>query len=232
MTEHVHSADRPPYLEQQFEDFEQQTFSATLGMWTFLATEVLFFGVLFTAYAMYRTRWPEAFREGSVNLKVFLGGSNTLVLLTSSLFVALAARAAKLGQRKPLLIFLCLTWFLGWAFLGIKATEYTIETEEHLVPGINFTTISPEEAKLPPAQQHPRPDQMRLFMLFYFIMTGFHALHMIVGIGLFSVLIYLTWRGRFSAEYNNPIEIGALYWHFVDLVWVFLYASLYLLRQG
>jgi cytochrome c oxidase subunit 3 len=222
----------PAYVEQQYEDFGQQTQSATLGMWTFLATEILFFGVLFMSYAVYRTRWPDAFRAGSRDLKIWIGAINTVVLLTSSLFMALAVRSAKQGNNRGVVAHLGVTIALGLIFLGFKGFEYSLEIHECLVPGVNFTTIPPDEASKPPSQQHPRPEQERLFMLFYFIMTAFHAIHMIVGIGVMSVLIVLTRRGHFSAAYHNPIEIAGLYWHFVDIVWVFLYPTLYLLRQG
>lgn len=220
------------FVEQQFEDMEQQTHAATLGMWVFLATEVLFFGVLFTSYTVCRTRWPDAFRHGSQDLKLWIGGINTAVLLTSSFFMALAVRSAALGNNRHVVVFLGITILFGLAFLGLKGVEYTLEAEEHLVPGINFTTIPPDEVNLPADQQHPRPEQERLFMIFYFIMTCFHALHMIVGVSVLGTLAVLTRRGHFSAAYHNPIEIAGLYWHFVDIVWVFLYPALYLLRQG
>lgn len=223
---------RSAYVHEQFEDLEQQTHSATLGMWTFLATEVLFFGVLFTAYTMYRIRWPDAFRRGSEDLKLWIGGANTAVLLTSSLFMALAVRAAAMGANRWVILHLCLTIVLGVTFLGLKGTEYYLEAKEHLVPGVNFTTVAPDEANKPPSEQHPRPVQQRLFMQFYFIMTGLHAIHMIVGISLLTVLAVLTKRGHYNTEYHNPIEMAGLYWHFVDVVWVFLYPALYLLRQG
>jgi cytochrome c oxidase subunit 3 len=225
MTEAVH-------LQQQFEDMEQQTHTATLGMWVFLATEVLFFGALFTSYIVCRTRWPLAFRDGSRDLELWIGGANTAVLLTSSLFMAIAVRAAAMGNNPAVVKFLWITIVFGLAFLGLKAIEYTIETHEHLIPVINFTTIPPDQTNLPFSQQHPRPQQERLFMCFYFIMTGFHALHMIVGVGVLLTLVVLTRHGHFSAEYHNPIEIAGLYWHFVDIVWVFLYPALYLLRQA
>jgi len=223
---------RAAYIEQQFEDFEQQTHSATLGMWVFLATEMLFFGVLFVSYMICRTRWPEAFKEGSKELKLWIGGANTAVLLTSSLFMAMAVRAAALGNNRAVVRFLGITIVFGLAFLALKATEYTLEYQEGLVPEIRFTMIPPDEMGKPPAQQHPRPQQEKLFMCFYFIMTAFHALHMIVGVSVLAVLLVLTRRGHYSAEYHNPIEIAGLYWHFVDIVWVFLYPALYLLRQG
>ncbi len=223
---------KPAYVQQQYEDGEQQLHSATLGMWTFLATEVLFFGVLFTSYTVYRIRWHEAFRDGSKDLKLWIGGINTAVLLTSSLFMALAVRAAAAGDNRRIVKHLGITIALAVVFLGFKATEYTIEAREHLVPGVNFTTIPPDELDKPPAEQHPRPVGERLFMIFYFIMTAVHATHMLVGIGVMATLIVLTRRGHFSAAYHTPIEMAGLYWHFVDVVWVFLYPALYLLRQS
>jgi cytochrome c oxidase subunit 3 len=220
------------HVEQQFEDLEQQTHTATLGMWAFLATEILFFGVLFAAYTMLRMRWQEAFRHGSQELKIWIGGVNTAVLLTSSTFMALAVRSAKLGRIKWVLIHLGITMCLGLVFLGLKGTEYYLEAKEHLVPQFNFSAIAPEEQNKPPSEQHLRPEKEELFMIFYFIMTAFHALHMIVGIGVIAVLMVLARRGHYSSEYHNPVEIAGLYWHFVDIVWVFLYPALYLLRQS
>jgi cytochrome c oxidase subunit III len=220
------------HIEQQFEDSDQQKHAATLGMWVFLATEVLFFGVLFTSYIVCRTRWPEAFRDSSRDLELWIGGTNTAVLLTSSLFMAMAVRAAALGDNRRVELFLVFTIALGLAFLGFKAIEYTIEYHERLIPVLNFARIPPDQAGLPPSLQHPRPRQEELFMCFYFIMTALHALHMIAGVGVLTTLLIMTRRGHFSAEYHNPIEIAGLYWHFVDIVWVFLYPTLYLLRQG
>jgi cytochrome c oxidase subunit 3 len=224
--------EKPAFVEQQFEDAEQQKETATLGMWTFLATEILFFGVMFTAYLQCRTRWPDAFREGSSDLKIWLGGINTAVLLTSSLFMALVVRNAALGNNKRVVRFLLITIALGVVFLGIKGTEYYLEAQDQLVPMIDYSTVPPDQAHLPAAQQHHRPKQEQLFMIFYFIITAFHALHMIVGVSVLSVLTVLTRRGRYSADHHDPIEIAGLYWHFVDIVWVFVYPTLYLLRQS
>jgi cytochrome c oxidase subunit 3 len=223
---------KPAYVEQQFEDIEQQTHAATLGMWVFLSTEILFFGVLFCSYMTCRTRWPDAFRHGSEDLFLWIGGINTAVLLTSSLFMALAVRSAARGDNRRVAIWLCITTAFGVAFLGIKGFEYAQDAKERLIPVYNFSAISPEDAGKPPSKQDPRPQQEQLFMVFYFIMTGFHALHMLAGVGVLLVLLIMTLRGRFSAEYHNPIEIAGLYWHFVDIVWVFLYPALYLLRQA
>lgn len=219
-------------VAEQFEDAEQQREAASLGMWAFLSTEVLFFGAVFASYFVYRVRFPEAFRHGSEDMRLWLGGLNTAVLLTSSLAMAMAVHSAARGDSRRIEIYLILTMILGVAFLGIKATEYTIDAHELLVPGANFSTIPTDEVGKPASQQHPRPDQERLFMVFYFIMTGLHAIHMIVGISVLGTLCVLTRRGWFSAHYHNPIENAGLYWHFVDIVWVFLYPCLYLLRQG
>ena len=226
----VHPDD--PNVAEQFEDADQQRDASTLGMWAFLSTEVLFFGALFTGYFVYRTRYPDAFRAGSQDMRLWLGGINTAVLLTSSLLMAMVVHSAALGDRTRIGRYLIGTMILGVAFLGIKATEYGLETREHLVPGYNFSVIPPDEVGKPSAEQHPRPNQERLFMCFYFIMTGLHALHMVIGLSVMATLFALNRRGWFSKEYHNPIEIAGLYWHFVDMVWVFLYPCLYLLRQG
>ncbi len=226
----VHPDD--PEVAGHFEDIDQQRESSSLGMWTFLATEVLFFGALFVGYFVYRVRYPEAFRRGSEEMNLWLGGLNTAVLLTSSLTMALGVHAAGHGDNRGIRRFLAVTMVLGLAFLGIKAIEYAAEAHERLVPAVNFSTIPPDEAGLPSARQHPRPHQVELFMIFYFVMTGLHALHMIVGVSVLSFLFVLTGRGWFTARWHNPIETAGLYWHFVDIVWVFLYPCLYLLRQG
>ncbi len=223
---------RVEYLNPPYQDLDQQSHSAELGMWVFLATEVLFFGVLFTCYAMLRMRWPAAFRHGSEDLNLWMGGINTAVLLTSSTFMALAVRAARAGDSRWIITHLAITAALGMVFLGLKATEYSIEYREHLIPGLNFANLSPEDQGKPASQQNARPEQERLFMIFYFVMTGFHAVHMLVGIGVIVVLIILTGRGAYGSGYHSPVEIAGLYWHFVDIVWVFLYPALYLLRQS
>src|SRR5205807_1425991 len=150
---------------------------------------------------------------------------------TSSLFMALAVSAAAPGDNRRLIRNLTITLVLGALFLGFKAFEYYNEGREHLIPRLNFSVIPPNEANLPPEKQDRRPPAESLFMCFYFIMTGLHAIHMIVGIGVLATLILMARRNQFSAEYHNHVEIAGLYWHFVDVVWVFLYPCLYLLRQ-
>jgi cytochrome c oxidase subunit III len=210
-----------PALAHQFDSLGQQKEAATLGMWVFLVTEVLFFGGLFATYAIYRAWYPDAFAAASHELDVTLGTINTIVLITSSLTMALAVRAAQLGQRKLVLLFLIATIFLGMAFLGIKSVEYYHKFAEHHVPGPGFQF----------EREHFRHAQ--LFFSLYFIMTGLHALHMAIGIGVMLVMFWWAWRGTISAEYYSPIEISGLYWHFVDIVWIFLFPLLYLLgRHG
>jgi cytochrome c oxidase subunit 3 len=203
----------------QFDDAAQQHEASWLGMWLFLATEVLFFGGMFLGYTIYRITYPEAFARASNHLDIVLGTVNTTVLICSSFTMALAVRAAQLGARRPVIIFLALTIVLGAAFLGIKFTEYYAKFVEHLVPGSGFDF----EASLAAAAE--------IFFSFYFAMTGMHALHMIIGLGLLSAMIVKAARGRFSASYYTPVEVIGLYWHFVDIVWIFLFPLLYLVGR-
>ncbi len=205
-----------PLVHEQFDDIEQQREAAKLGMWIFLATEVLFFGGLFLGYTIYRFTYGQVFMETSRKLDVILGGTNTAVLLISSLLMALAVRAAKLGQRRLLVRLLIGTALLGCVFMSIKAVEYHKDFVEHLVPGTNFQWAG--------ADRH----NAELFFWIYFAMTGLHAIHVTVGIGVLLVLALLAWRGKFERGNYNSVEIAGLYWHFVDIVWVFLFPLLYL----
>jgi cytochrome c oxidase subunit 3 len=214
--------DRDFYPSEQFEDIAQQRETATLGMWTFLATEVLFFGVMFLSFYVYRWRWTNAFAHGARDLSETIGAINTAVLLASSFCMAMAVHAASKSQKRSLVTWLLLTIFLGGCFLGFKALEYSIDYREHLIPTINFSILAPDG--------EVRPRQEELFMTFYFVMTLFHALHMVIGLGIMIILLVMSARGAFTAEYHNPIEIFGLYWHFVDIVWVFLFPTLYLLK--
>jgi cytochrome c oxidase subunit 3 len=207
-------------LAPQFDDIEQQHESASLGMWIFLATEVMFFGGMFLGYAVYRGTYHAAYAQASRHLDVLLGGINTGVLLCSSLTMALAVHAAQLGGRRTVVLFLVATMILGAVFLGIKGIEYYHKYEEHLIPGSHFEFSGPNK------------NHAQIFFSFYFVMTGMHALHMIIGIGVMLVMIILTSKGRFSAEYYFPIEMSGLYWHFVDIVWVFLFPLLYLVDRS
>jgi cytochrome c oxidase subunit 3 len=204
----------------QFDDADQQREATSLGMWVFLLTEIMFFGGLFTGYAVYRATYPEAFAEASRHLDYVLGAINTAVLICSSLTMALAVHGAQLGRRRALVGFLLLTILLGSAFLGIKVWEYSHKFKEHLVPG-RFFSFPGREVR-----------EAQLFFSFYFTMTGMHALHMVIGIGLLGVLVVRAWRGRFSPAYNAPVELTGLYWHFVDIVWIFLFPLLYLISRA
>ena len=208
-----------PALAHHFDSLAQQSDATTLGMWVFLVTEVLFFGGLFATYMIYRSWYPDAFAAASHELDVTLGTINTVVLITSSLTMALAVHAAQLGQRKPLMLFLILTMILGAAFLGIKSVEYYHKFAEHHVPGPDFVF----------EQEHIRHAQ--IFFSLYFVMTGLHAIHMIIGIGIMLVMLKWAWNGTITAEYASPIEISGLYWHFVDIVWIFLFPLLYLIGR-
>lgn len=214
-------------LASHFEDMGQQLESATLGMWTFLATEVMFFGGLFLGFCVYRfTDASHGFALASRQLDITLGTVNTFVLLTSSLTMALAVRAGQTGDRKGQVLFLTLTMVMATLFLGIKANEYYEEYEKHLFPGAHF---SPAALKLPADAPATLAQHSQLFFVFYFFMTGLHAFHMIIGIAIMGVLVVQARRGKFTPDYFTPLELTGLYWHFVDLVWVFLFPLLYLI---
>jgi cytochrome c oxidase subunit 3 len=208
-------------LEEQYQNLEQQSETAALGMWVFLATEVLFFGSLFLGVGAYMYQYSEAFEKAAQHLNWPLGGINMVVLVTSSLMMALAVHSAQLGQRKSVVRFLGLTALLGLAFLVLKGIEYYLDFQEKLVPGWSF---DPEEW----TRRGVDPRQVQLFLLFYWIMTGTHALHVTIGVGVVLTIAVLAWQGRFSAVYYSPVDVTGLYWHFVDIVWIFLYPMLYL----
>ncbi len=214
------SADKHPALQHQFDTMEQQQESATLGMWIFLVTEIMFFGGLFMAYLLYRIWYPEAWAEGSRELDIVLGGVNTVVLIGSSLTMALAVRAAQTGFPRATVTWLLLTMALGLTFLVIKGFEYAHKFHEHHVPGPNFQFEGP----------HAR--QVEIFLSLYFAMTGLHALHMVIGFGLLGVIAWMAYRRRFSPDWYAPVEMSGLYWHFVDIVWIFLFPLLYLVDRA
>jgi cytochrome c oxidase subunit III len=225
--EHEHAAEHGHgHLAHHFEDLGQQHESANLGMWTFLGTEVMFFGGLFAGFAVYRFNDPTAFATACRQLDIVRGTINTAVLLTSSLTMALAVRAGQEGHAKHQVRYLLLTMLLATTFLGIKATEYYSEYKEHLVPGPSFST---EALQIPAGSTPLVIKQTELFFVFYFFMTGLHAFHMVIGIGLMIWMAILARRGAFTRVYHTPLELTGLYWHFVDLVWVFLFPLLYLI---
>src|ERR1017187_7222201 len=200
----------------------QQKDASNLGMWVFLITEVMFFGGMFLAYSVYRSAYPAVFGAASRTLNATIGAINTAVLLGSSFTMVLAVRAGQLGRRKQIMVFLILTLILGTMFLGVKGYEWNEKYVEHHIPGPSFHM---EGAGM--------QDHAQLFFSLYFAMTGLHALHMIVGAGLLTWLLFETYRGKFSAAYYTPIDMVALYWHFVDIIWIFLFPLLYLIdRHG
>jgi cytochrome c oxidase subunit III len=200
----------------QFVDLRQQQQTAQLGMWTFIATEVLFFGGLILAYCVYRTGNPDGFAEAARHTKIVIGAINTGVLLTSSFLVAWAVTVARLRQSGIASVLLWLAALLGLGFLALKGIEYAIEYHEHLVPALNFAYGGPNAASV------------YLFFCFYFIATGLHALHVAIGIVVLAVIGRQARRGLYSDRYHAPATVAALYWHFVDVVWVFLFALIYL----
>lgn len=220
-------------LAHHFENAGQQHEAATLGMWLFLATELMLFGGLLCAYAVYRALYPDAFAAGSRHLILELAAVNTAVLLTSSLTMALAVYYAQVGNTRRLVLCLLLTMGLGVTFLVIKGYEYYVDYEEGLVPlpTLEFRRdwkVPEELSRSDPYAAGQFAQRVKLFYTFYYFMTGLHAVHMVVGLSVLGVLTWQARQGRFTPEYNSPIEVGGLYWHFVDVVWIFLLPLLYL----
>jgi cytochrome c oxidase subunit 3 len=205
-------------VAEQFETPEQQHETATLGLWTFLVTEIMFFAGLFLAYIVYRYAYPHSFEIASRHTSLIYGTINTAVLLTSSLTMALAVHAAQEGRSRTSVRFLLITILFAASFMGIKGVEYHEHFSGHEVPGSSFRPI-------------PGAPKAELFFYLYFAMTGLHAIHVTVGIGLLSVMAFLASRRRFDEHYYTPVELTGLYWHFVDLVWIFLYPLIYLIDR-
>ena len=219
-----------PRLQHHFYSMEQQLEASTLGMWVFLVTEVMFFGGLFMAYLLYRYWYPDAWAAASNHLNVWMGGLNTAVLICSSLTMVLAVRSAQVGSWIGQIVNLILTILFGTTFLVVKFFEYKEKFEHHLVPGPNFAPANfvLENGHL--VHNHALVgNSEQLFFSLYFIMTGIHAAHMVVGIALMSVILVMAWKKRFGPSYYGPVEVSGLYWHFVDIVWIFLFPLLYLL---
>jgi cytochrome c oxidase subunit III len=219
------AAGSPPELRHHFTDLGAQREASSLGMWIFLVTEVLFFGGMFLAYSIYRETYRAAFEGASNLLDLKLGATNTVVLIVSSLTMALAVWASQQGRKNLITIFLLLTMVLGTAFLGIKYLEYKQKFERHEVPGPHFVVPLNEET------HQPLPRQSEMFFSLYFCMTGLHAAHMIIGLGLLTWLLVKTRKNEFTVRYNTPVDMVGLYWHFVDIIWIFLFPLLYLLGR-
>ena len=217
----------PLALREQFDTVAQQRDASTLGMWIFLITEVMFFGGMFLAYSIYRSKFPYTFDVASSSMNVYLGAVNTVVLLCSSLTMVMAVRASTLGKRKAIVGWLIFTLIFGVAFLGVKAIEWTEKFHEHHIPGMLHFHLE----NIAGAPQAVDQGAAQIFFALYFCMTGLHALHMVVGVGIISWLIYEAAKDRYSAKYMTPVDISGLYWHFVDIIWIFLFPLLYLIDR-
>ena len=221
MASEAHAHGKTLALREQFDTEYQQKDASTLGMWIFLITEVMFFGGMFAAYTIYRSTYPTVFAIASSSLNVTIGAINTCVLLLSSFTMVMAVRAGQLGQRKLIIFFLILTLIFGCIFLGVKAYEWNEKYVEHHMPGQIAFHLEGTDLQGP----------AKLFFSLYFAMTGLHALHMVVGVGILTFLILETRKGKYSSEYYTPIDISGLYWHFVDVIWIFLFPLLYLIDR-
>jgi len=220
-------------LAHHFANLKQQKHAAVLGMWVFIAQEVLFFGGLFATYAVYAMKYKEAFEAGSGHLNWKIGFFNTLVLIASSLTMAMGVHSAALGRSRRIVGWLLATVFLGTVFLGVKYFEYGEKIAPCfgmgagpgcLVPGQLFdASVLHVAADVAPETQ--------IFYSLYFAMTGLHALHMIVGIPIILWIAHAAWKGRYSPAWHTPVEIVGLYWHFVDIIWIFLFPLLYLMGR-
>jgi cytochrome c oxidase subunit 3 len=229
--EHEHS----PYLRHHFANLEQQKETSTFGMWLFLLTEIMFFGGLFCAYLIYRNWYYPAFVAGSHQLSIALGATNTAVLICSSFTMAMAVYSSEMRWRKALVGWLLATIVLGGVFLGIKAVEYREKWEKRHVPGLNFSAAGfthqdpnyPEDKPLAPDMA----EKTQVYFSLYFAMTGMHALHMIIGVSILIILVIRAWGGAYTQGHMTTVENFGLYWHFVDIVWIFLFPLLYLISR-
>ncbi len=222
-----------PALQHHFENMEQQREAGTLGMWIFLVTEIMFFGGMFLAYTLYRNLFPAGFVLASNHLDITLGAVNTGVLILSSFTMAMAVYFTQTGKLRPQVWCLVLTLILGLTFLGIKAVEYHEKYTDRLIPGriIPGAHFGPDPHAFHLQAGAPELAQIEMFYWIYFAMTGMHALHMVIGAGLLTYLIIFSLKRRFDPEYHSPVEVIGLYWHFVDIVWIFLFPLLYLLGR-
>jgi cytochrome c oxidase subunit III len=250
VAEHTEHEARPE-LRHHFADVQQQRNAASLGMWWFLGTEIMFFGGMFCGYLIYRRIYFPEFAVASRSLSLWIGTFNTTVLICSSLTVVMAVRAAQLGKRMLQVKMLLLTLLFGLAFLGIKGYEWREKYVEHHIPtfadynvirgegslikGDNAKFLGLDKLQGDPVKLREREAEIqqrtKIFYSLYFALTGMHALHMVVGVGIFTVITIMAWRGKFTPEYHTPLEIAGLYWHFVDIVWIYLFPLLYLIDR-
>ena len=211
-------------LQHHFASMDQQRETSTFGMWVFLLTEIMFFGGMFCVYLVYRATYYEAFVEGSQGMNIWLGTANTAVLICSSLTMALGVRCAQIGKSKMMVALLLITIVFAVGFLGIKSVEYHEHWVLHEFPGPNFQYERAEAAGV-------NPQNVEIYFSLYWAMTGLHALHVIIGIGLITWILIAGMRGSYSPDYYSPVENVGLYWHFVDLVWIYLFPLLYLISK-
>jgi cytochrome c oxidase subunit 3 len=236
-----HHGDHPPYQRHHFESVDQQFDATNFAMWLFLLTEIMFFGGLFTAYLIMRNWYYPAFVEASHQLNIGWGTANTGVLIVSSFTMAMGVWSAEMRKKGLLILFLSLTFILGLAFLGIKSIEYSEKWEKHHVPGLNWSDASflnpasdPEVHKLYPQDKPLAPDmasKTEMYFFLYFAMTGMHALHMIIGISILGFMLVRARAGAYTTGHVTYVENFGLYWHFVDIVWIFLFPLLYLISR-
>lgn len=217
MADHSSSTSHSRFLQHHFVDAEQQFDAAKMGMWIFLVTEILFFGGLFAAYIVYRSWYPELFTLASEELNTLWGGVNTLVLIGSSLTVAMAIKSAQLNQKKNIAINLGITLALAAVFMVIKYFEWTHKFHLGIFPGQFYAFEGID---------HPKAN---IFFSLYYLMTGLHGIHVVIGIGLMVWLLWRSLKGHFDSEYYTPVEITGLYWHLVDIIWIFLFPLFYLI---
>lgn len=235
--------DHPAYLQHHFHTLEQQRSASKFGMWLFIAQEILFFSGLFMAYAVFRYLYPETYLAAHHHLSWQLGATNTVVLLFSSFTMALAVRCSQLGDNKWLQIWLVITILCAFGFLGIKYIEYTHKIHDGLLPGDYYGLPEKDDAgnfKLDAeggriytseiAKNNEIPGAPAIFFAIYFVMTGMHGLHVLIGIGVLLWILLRARRGDFGPKYYNPVEYTGLYWHLVDLIWIFLFPLLYLVQ--
>ncbi len=228
-----HEHDHPPYLRHHFETVEQQKEASSFGMWLFLLTEIMFFGGMFMAYLLYRNWYYDAFVAGSNTLGIALGTTNTAVLILSSFTMAMGVYCAEIRNRRGLMLSLGVTIILGLAFLAIKSVEYHEKYTAHHIPGANFSIeefVHPQDKRDVPLAPD-MAEHAQIFFFLYFAMTGMHAVHMIIGICLLFGLLYHAWKGAYTNGHSTTIDNFGLYWHFVDIVWIFLFPLLYLISR-
>ena len=237
---HPHEHAHPPYQRHHFESMGQQVDATSFAMWLFLLTEVMFFGGLFTAYLIMRNWYYPAFVEASHQLNIGWGTANTAVLITSSFTMAMGVYNAQMRNKKGLLLFLWLTFALGIAFLGIKTIEYHEKYAKHHIPGFGYSISSFANPQSDPEiyeEYHDKPlgidmaSKTQMYFFLYFAMTGMHALHMIIGIALLGFMIYRAKNDAYTTGHVTYVENFGLYWHFVDIVWIYLFPLLYLIDR-